>query len=166
MEIFIDYLLKKSDKWERVYFSPEDFFDLGEEEIPEVSNEMHLGSVPKYNETYEYLNFESCKNLKISITKISDDYNSMTINEVYYNNGNNTIVEVLVSGKNPYREIIIKSQLDDKKLEIIRIIGGNKNDETENVLMPTYHGILSDEERNEIDVSEFVNLFKRVLPDL
>lgn len=166
MEIYIDYLLNKSDKWERVYFSPEDFFDLDEGEIPEVSNEMHLGSVPKYDEAFEYLNFESCENMRISITKTSDACNSKTINEVYYNNGNNSIVEVVVSGKNPYREIIIKSQLDDKKLEITRIVGGNKNDEAENVLMPTYHGILTDEERNEIDVSEFVNLFKRVLPDL
>lgn len=170
MEIYIEYILKNTSEWKLVSIKPEHYFDLDHDEQPQVSDKYHNGSVPIYDDTYQYLEGVEANELVIAKTVISNGINKKTFNEVFYNDGNNIFCEVVVEGDHPYREIIITSLNLDKNKEIMRYVMGN-SERSKSMLLPTYHGFFSkkdnhslDEIETEIDVKFYHTFFDRVLP--
>ena len=129
--INILYKLQNTNEWCELKIDPENYFDkkyLDEGEIIEIN------SIPLFNHAIEYLEEtyrEKVSNTRLSITN-NNFYEKIDINETYWNNHQNSIVERIDT--NPkgviiYNVIILTSLVNDSSTEntweIIRFIKEN-----------------------------------------
>ncbi len=123
---------------------PEEYFDLKYQDDDE---ELSLDSIPIYNHAIEYLGFENHIVLRTK-TLLEDDksHDFIETNEIFWNDGENRIIENISSIKSIRDQLFMVSIQDKKtplKTEIIRFLNGD-------MLELEYHGIIT----NEIDGSQ------------
>lgn len=90
INIEISYQLAGDSEWSRVQLTPDEFFDLDEDEAADVE-----ASCPKYNHTMEYLPDISALNVQRTMLRVEDTTSGKlsTIAETFWSNGENRIVE-------------------------------------------------------------------------
>lgn len=135
--IIIQYKLDGENLWKTFNITPEEYFDLEEDELIEVD------SVPIHNHAINYI--EDCLN-KITNTKIviSDENTrrKRIITTTYWNNQENSIIERLDFDNDfcDYNELIIEGKIKDSPpvFEVMRVVREN------DVLIPIYHGFITE----------------------
>lgn len=135
IHITIQYQLKDNNNWLTVELTPDEYFDL------ELDEEVELNSIPRYNHAIEYLDVEQHRILATKITLIDEKTKSKRlIIERFWNQGKNRLIECTDTGSNPYWEMILEIQANQKPplWEIVRL--GREN----GIVTPSYHGLIQD----------------------
>jgi len=131
------YKFYNSSKWHTVNFSPNEYFDLDEDEKAEWD------CIPLYNDSLDYLDVEKALVQYIETTIVDIKATTTQIfTETLWNQGNNRITETDVSGSNSWNETIIEIKLEDNPptWEILRYRKEN------NFSKLSYHGLIIDNE--------------------
>ncbi|MGD2180945.1 hypothetical protein [Lusitaniella coriacea] len=145
------YKIFENPEWKTVKFSESEYFDLDSDE------EAEWDSVPWHNDLRDYLDLE-----KISIQYVEavivDSISgiSKSLKSTFWNEGDNEICEVVVSGKTSYHETIISVKTQEAPIvfEILRFHHDN------NFPVLSYHGFFkrnedgSEEERIVYSISK------------
>ncbi|MGD2184144.1 hypothetical protein [Lusitaniella coriacea] len=131
------YKIFENPEWKTVKFSEDEYFDL------DPGEKAEWDSVRWHNDLRDYLDLE-----KISIQYVEavviDSISgiSKSLHSTFWNEGENEIVEVVVSGKTSYHETIISVKIQEAPIvfEILRFHYEN------NLPVLSYHGFIK---RNE-----------------
>ncbi len=131
LRIAIGYKTSESDAWVSVVLSPEEYFDIEPDEV------VGLNSVPKHNHGIDYLALDrlSVTTTKITLTDLRSG-SSRVMQESFWNNGQNRVIERTDSGDDEYWEMILDTHPDGSPLqrEILRLV------RRDGVVTPIYHG--------------------------
>ena len=141
MSINFEYLLKGQSQFLSKEFSPEEFFDLEEDE------EIEIDSVPKFSQPYLYLNIK-IEEILLVILVIAINNEKRIFKQTVWNNGNNILTERVDIGRENYKELILSVKIDEGTdlYETIRFFVGD------NFTVPTYHSFIhSDENGKEVE---------------
>jgi len=119
IQILLQYRLQGAEEWVKRSLTPTEYFDLEPGEKPS------LDSVPQYNHARQYIDVP-LKNLaetRIIIDSI-EGAGRRTIIETFWGEGRHCLIERLDHGPEPYRELILCSEVrtDPNWLEIIRLV--------------------------------------------
>ena len=136
VSIKIKYALIGEEEWHTVDIFPQDYFDLDEGEVIEVD------SIPMYNHAIDYIKKDSNKVINtIIIIEDKGNKEKMVINESFWNNQQNRIIEKIYFGID-FREelVIVETKVKDKPIvyEITKAI------RKDGILMPVYHGFITE----------------------
>jgi hypothetical protein len=135
--IKIEYKLNNSTDWLEVNLDPEEYFDLDPDE------EVEWDCVPIFNHALEYLNIDKklVKNTRITVIDHKANVNKCIV-ETFWHQGENTIVEVTISGSVSHWEMIICTKLLESSFtwKILRFHKEN------NIPTLSYHGLFKDNE--------------------
>lgn len=142
----LHYQLKDENKWNIERLSVEDYFDLDENECAEVD------SVPKYTHAIEYFPNKNIVGTKVIIVDTSSNKKRI-ITTKFWNNQENFVIERKdYFGEQCDVEIIIETKMIEpiNTYEIMRIA------REDDILVPVYHGFIT-------DVEDGSQLEKRIL---
>ncbi|AZZ95315.1 hypothetical protein EUZ85_02250 [Hahella sp. KA22] len=106
MVILLKYKLRSEDQWRSKRFSPYEYFDLEEGEVPEID------SVPDKMHAAEYLDLPG-EEVEHTLLQLVDEDKSelLEVKETFWNAGENRIIEVLRKSGNDvlHNELIIQT---------------------------------------------------------
>jgi hypothetical protein len=135
--ITVEYKLSNSAEYCEVELEPEEYFDL------ELNEKAEWDSVPKFNDTLDYLNIDKEKVQYIKTTIMDQETNTnLCFVDTFWNQGENRIIEKTISGSRSYWEMIICTKLLESSFtwELLRFHKEN------NIPTLSYHGLFKDNE--------------------
>lgn len=141
IRITLSYKLLDAREWKSVVFLPESYFDLESDEL------VSLDSIPFYNHAIDYLveDFQIQKE-SILATKLhlydESTKQERLINESFWNDGHNRLIERQDIGNMSYSEIILEMLVSEvpEVWEVLRC------DRLSGVLSPSYHAKIQNHE--------------------
>lgn len=155
MSVIVEYLIKGQSKFVRKEISEEEYFDLEENEIPEIN------SIPKFSQPYLYIN-HNLKDILLVNLCIEINNEKRIFKQTIWNNGNNLLTERIDIGSENYKEIILSIKIDEKKhlFETIRLFVGDM------YIVPTYHSLIHSGKNGEdvekkIDTNIYIEMIKK-----
>ena len=133
LQVMLNYKLLKSEEWITLSISPDDYYDLEPGEIPEAD------SIPKNNHAIDYINEDKGNIETTKIIICSNNKITKLINEYFWDDGSNRIIERIDLDSNNERLIELETKISDEPLvyEVMRLFRKN------GTLQPEYHGFIT-----------------------
>jgi hypothetical protein len=134
ISVSLEYRTKESLTWKSIALSPEEYFDLEQNET------VSWDSVPRHNHASDYLNVELAiiRNTRLTVVDAQAKL-TQQITEAFWKGGTNRVVERTDNGPDgDYWELIVEVRVSDEPVvwEILRL------DRLNGVIAPNYHGFI------------------------